>query len=400
MFRFNYCLIWLCLYANLVFANIVKNDPAVLEDAHLRTPGLIKKYGYPFEEHKIDTKDGFRLTAHRIPKRGAQPVLLVHGLQDSSASWVLSGPGKALAYLLSDRGYDVWMLNVRGNRYSRKHIIYHPLQRQFWDFSFHEIGIYDLPATIDYILNRSGGYRKLHYVGHSQGTTAFFVMGAERPAYMKKIKLFQGLAPVVYFAYTKQSLGTFLAPHIGDIVRLANLVGIYEFPPENEVWRELLYKYCTFIFRNTCTYFIMQIAGVDDEQWSGIALPKLLGHFPAGTSVKSFDHYAQQINSGGFFKYNYRSVAKNRRAYGSAKPPAYKLGNVDCKVALYYGKNDPLAAVKDVQHLRNELPNVVYDELLTYKKFNHIDFLVAIDVRKLLYDSMFSVMKRVEEGEL
>ncbi|EDW03608.1 GH10414 [Drosophila grimshawi] len=398
MFRFYYCLIWLCLHGNLVLARC--GDAAFLEDAHLPSPGLIRKYGYPFEEHKIETNDGFLLTAHRIPKRGGPPVLLVHGLQDSSAAWLVNGPDKALAYLLSNRGYDVWMLNVRGNRYSRRHINYKPRQRQFWDFSFHEIGIYDLPATIDYILNRSGGYRNLHYVGHSQGTTSFFVMGSERPAYMKKIKLFQGLAPVAYFAYMKQSLGKYFAPYMGEIVRLAYRSCIYEFPPQSKVLKKVFYKLCTVILHKSCTFLIMKLAGVDYRQLNSTTIQIYIGHFPAGGSVKSFDHYAQQINSGGFFKYNYRSVAKNRRAYGSAKPPAYELGNVDCKVALYYGKNDLLAAVKDVRRLRNELPNVVHDELLTYRKFNHIDFLVAIDVRKLLYDSMFSVMKRVEDGEL
>ncbi|EDV93986.1 GH25149 [Drosophila grimshawi] len=291
MVRFYYCLIWLCLHGNLVLARC--GDAAFLEDAHLPSPGLIRKYGYPFEEHKIETNDGFLLTAHRIPKRGGPPVLLVHGLQDSSAAWLVNGPDKALAYLLSNRGYDVWMLN-----------------------------------------------------------------------------------------------------------RLAYRSCIYEFPPQSKVLKKVFYKLCTVILHKSCTFLIMKLAGVDYRQLNSTTIQIYIGHFPAGGSVKSFDHYAQQINSGGFFKYNYRSVAKNRRAYGSAKPPAYKLGNVDCKVALYYGKNDLLAAVKDVQHLRNELPNVVHDELLTYRKFNHIDFLVAIDVRKLLYDSMFSVMKRVENGEL
>ncbi|XP_064551363.1 lipase 3 [Drosophila montana] len=400
MSRLYYCLIWLGLHANLMLADILKYDPAIIEDAHLRTPGLIRKYGYQFEEHKIDTKDGFRLTAHRIPKPGAQPVLLVHGLEDSSSAWILSGPGRGLGYLLSDRGYDVWMLNTRGNRYSRKHRKYHPLHRQFWDFSFHELGIYDLPASIDYVLANSKGYKQLHYVGHSQGTTSFFVLGAERPTYMKKIKLMQALAPVAYFNNVQQPLLKAIAPYVPDIMRLSQIFGIYEFPPEREVWRELNYNLCSFAFRNTCTYLIMQLMGVDFEQLNSTLVPILLGQYPAGSSVKSFGHYSQQVSSGGFIKYDYENPYINQRRYGSAKPPAYKLANINCKVALYYGQNDVLTAVKDVQRLRDELPNVVHDEKLAYKKFNHLDFIFANDVKELLYDSMFQVMARVDKGEL
>lgn len=36
--------------------------------------------------------------------------------------------------------------------------------------SFDEMAKYDLPATIDFILKKTG-QDKLHYVGHSQGTT-------------------------------------------------------------------------------------------------------------------------------------------------------------------------------------------------------------------------------------
>lgn len=44
----------------------------------------------------MQTEDGYILTMHRIPNPGGTPVLLVHGLFDSSATWVLMGPGKSL----------------------------------------------------------------------------------------------------------------------------------------------------------------------------------------------------------------------------------------------------------------------------------------------------------------
>lgn len=94
------------------------------------------------------------------------------------------------------------MGNARGNTYSKNHVRYNENQSEFWDFSFHELAIFDLPASIDYVLHETNR-TSLHYIGHSQGTTSFFILGSERPEYMKKIFLMQALAPIVFFKYCK-----------------------------------------------------------------------------------------------------------------------------------------------------------------------------------------------------
>ena len=166
------------------------------EDSFLKTPELIRKYGYPFQSHKVETSDGYILELNRI-KNSGPPVFLMHGLLSSSAEWVLIGPNNSLAYLLADEGYDIWIGNSRGNRYSRAHTRLKPSDPEFWNFSWHEIGVYDLPASIDYILEETK-FKKLQYIGHSQGTTSFFVLTSMRPEYNDKIQLMQALAPVAY----------------------------------------------------------------------------------------------------------------------------------------------------------------------------------------------------------
>lgn len=105
-------------------------------------PQLVAKYGYPIENHTMVTEDGYILTMHRIPhgknstSRSTKVIYLQHGLLCSSGDWVLMGPEKGLAYLLADRGYDVWLGNARGNTYSRNHTKWNPDvdKKEFWDF--------------------------------------------------------------------------------------------------------------------------------------------------------------------------------------------------------------------------------------------------------------------------
>lgn len=178
--------------------------------------GLIQKYGYPVEVHIVKTSDGYKLALHRIPRPGGPVVLLVHGLMSSSASWVEMGPTNGLAYILYDQGYDVWLLNTRGNIYSHKHEDPHIRPADYWSFSFHEIGVFDLPASIDKILQVTGK-STLQYVGHSQGCTAFFVMASQLPQYAKKVSLMQALSPTVYLKNTQSPVLRFLSLFKGNI---------------------------------------------------------------------------------------------------------------------------------------------------------------------------------------
>merc|ERR1711971_288173 len=96
------------------------------EDLHiprhdLSTDTMITLAGYESETHKVVTPDGYILTLYRIV--GSGPVVFMqHGLEDSSAAWVLAGPDHgAPAFRLAAEGYDVWLGNYRGNHDSREH---------------------------------------------------------------------------------------------------------------------------------------------------------------------------------------------------------------------------------------------------------------------------------------
>ena len=75
----------------------------------------------------------------------------------------------APAFQVARAGYDVWLGNTRGNKYSHDHAG-SISNRDKWDFDFEVMGDLDITQEIDYVLKVTG-QKKVAYIGHSQGTT-------------------------------------------------------------------------------------------------------------------------------------------------------------------------------------------------------------------------------------
>ena len=145
--------------------------------------------------------------------KNRQPVLMLHGVVGSSQDFTFTGPGfnnqsdgnvtgKGIPFQLVDTNkYDVWMMNARGNPYSKQHLwLDAETEPDFWNFSFEEIGKYDLPACIDYLQKERKDKEKVMLIGYSQGTTVATFGLSELPNYFdKKVSLFIALAPSVLF---------------------------------------------------------------------------------------------------------------------------------------------------------------------------------------------------------
>ena len=170
---------------------------------------LCEIFGYEHEEHVVLTKDGYLLGLHRLPAKkgeerehpgastGKPVVYLHHGLLMNSEVWVcLTSPERSLAFTLVELGFDVWLGNNRGNKYSKKSIHHNPNSLKFWDYSIDDFAWHDIPDSIEYILQVTKE-PSLSYVGFSQGTAQAFAALSIHPPLNEKINVFIALAPAM-----------------------------------------------------------------------------------------------------------------------------------------------------------------------------------------------------------
>ncbi|KAG0725197.1 Gastric triacylglycerol lipase [Chionoecetes opilio] len=383
-------------------------DGDINPDIYLDVPGLITKYGFPVETHIVQTEDGYLLTLHRIPHGRAggtgqdqnqvvtrDPVLMQHGLLSSSSCWIMGAPEKAPAYMMADAGYDVWLGNARGNTYARNHTTLNPDGKdgKFWDFSWDEMGRFDVPAMIDYILAQTG-HTSLYYVGHSMGTTMFFTAMAVRPEYNSKVKAMFGLGPVATVKNIRSPI-RYLAPLASEMEELLFLLGRYEFLPHSKEFTAWVEKACAAqkYVELMCMNSLFLLTGFDQAEFNMTWLPVILANNPAGTSVRTIAHYAQGVESGKFQHFDF-GARENMRRYHQRVPPLYNLKNVVAPVGLLWGVNDYLADPKDVARLAAGLPHVVHDVRMPRPAFNHIDFIWGIDADKLVVPFLICWQRR------
>lgn len=351
------------------------------KDSLLNFTELTNEYGYDSQEHTVVTEDGYILTMFRIVKgkncigrNREPPVILMHGLLQSSDSWLDAGPNAGLAYLIADACFDLWVGNCRGNYYSRRHVSLNPdTDNQFWQFSVDEIGYYDIPAMVDYVLDNTGA-ENVNYVGFSQGAGTFFIMCSERPGYCEKANMLIALAPAARQTNTRSVLYRFLMGTVYNIEGFLKKTGVGEMLPKGSFGQEFLAFFCHLnsLTGRMCNMGQSLLDAFHPGSVSGETTRVLYGHFPAGTSVHNMARYGQSMKRRDFAKFDY-GKDHNLKLYGSEEPPKYNLSAVSVPVVTLYGRNDGLVDVKDVKWLMRKLPNVVEELEVEDHLWTHLD---------------------------
>ena len=90
------------------------------------------------------------------------------------------------------------------------------------------MGMYDIPAVIDYILDTTN-QPKVAYIGHSQGTTQmFYALSENEPFFKDKVSIFIALAPVTKITNQEAEVVRVAADLYRAIDSAADIAHLYE----------------------------------------------------------------------------------------------------------------------------------------------------------------------------
>ncbi len=117
------------------------------------------------EVHTVTTKDSWSIKLFRYrPKDGepGEPVFIVHGF--AANHWNAALPRhESLVDTLTARGYDCWVVDLRGNRTS---VPPAGVRRHEATFDGYVLG--DIPSALAFV-RKETGCDKVHWIGHSMG---------------------------------------------------------------------------------------------------------------------------------------------------------------------------------------------------------------------------------------
>lgn len=403
----HFCYVWSKTLFNRFTSpeNSSKRDPKLLLAGTIAQASdftdICNVFGYEVEEHIVQTKDGCLLGLHRLPYRKGEDglrinqgegsikkkvVYLHHGLLMSSEVWVcLTDEKRCLPFQLVERGYDVWLGNNRGNKYSKKSVKYSPQSNDFWDFSIDQFAFHDIPDTIEYVLDVTQ-QPSLSYVGFSQGTTQAFATLAIHPFLNQRVDVFVALAPAMAPSALPNHIVDSLMKASPDFLFL--LFGRRSILSSTTMWQTILYPpiFVRVIDSSLCMLFDWKTKNISRYQKLAAYL-----HLFSFTSTKSVVHWFQIIRNKNFQFFDDEfhapfSIAASERFY---KPVKYPTKNIKTPIVLLYGSDDSLV---DISVMLEKLPRgTVAKPIATYE---HLDFLWAEDVDKQVFGHVFDALER------
>lgn len=254
------------------------SDPAILPEP---TYKLVEKAGYKAEDYFVPTSDGYVINLvriinplikkHKRKRDHKKPIVFIHGLIENANCWLVMGvsegqphdwshfdaanlsesqlkrligddrTSRAFPFLLSNFGFDVWLMNRRNTLWSRdaspkyqlalkealaptdrikhsleslfklkkllaakKKLSFRDIQQaisfnfmnevmednaknKYYNFSYDEQAKFDLPCVFNFILDKTK-HTKLNVLGHSAGGLLTLMLLASQPEWNSKSK--------------------------------------------------------------------------------------------------------------------------------------------------------------------------------------------------------------------
>lgn len=414
--------------------------------------------GFICEEHQVTTKDNYLLTIYKImPDENVLKEMyknieikkkknilkkkdpfsdiintneyicfFQHGLLDSSDGWVCNFKNKCLPFIMSNKGFEVWVANSRGNKYSKEHLTLDPLldenKEKFFDFSFEEMGKYDLPACFDYILNLKSKKniflddisiivddennddinennenlkkenknakssvenilkdypkpkKRILYFGHSQGCASIVsAMTLNNDYFKENLKAVILLAPAVKVANMNSSIINYLEQIGLDDILVKKK--IYEVLPYDERLQTTGIIMNSF-WPNLSMTLLEEVSDENSLTNCSNRIKTFLAHYPSGASLKSILHFVQMKKSQKFQSFDYGKDENKLRYDGSEVPYLYDISKISgVPIIICAGKKDKLTSIIDVRWFKDQIcgVNKVLDSANEKDNIDNID---------------------------
>ncbi|PKS09175.1 hypothetical protein jhhlp_003789 [Lomentospora prolificans] len=359
---------------------------------------LCRLFGYEAEEHISPTKDGYLLGLHRLAWRKGEEgkavnagpnslkkrvVYLHHGLLMNSEVWVsLTDAERSLPLVLVERGFDVWLGNNRGNKYSKKSLRSSPSSLEFWNFSMDEFALHDIPDSISYILDTTSS-DSLSYIGFSQGTAQAFATLSIHPKLNNKINVFIALAPAMSPAGLSNGIVDALVKASPQVIYL--LFGRRSILSSATMWQSILYPP---LFVRLIDISLNFLFGWKTKNISVSQKLAAYSHLYSYTSTKSVVHWFQIIRNRSFQMYDDDRPGISLNAQNKhTKVARYPTRNIKTPIVLVYGGSDSLVDIKVM--LKELPPQTVATEIPHYE---HLDFLWGRDIDRQVFPHVFDAL--------
>ncbi|KAL7266284.1 cholesterol esterase [Rhizina undulata] len=366
------------------------------------------------EEHVVQTRDGYLLGLHRLRKKdsnddrrnyrgrgnaagkssgkreranaGKKVVYLHHGLLMNSEVFVCQlAKERSLPFVLVEKGFDVWLGNNRGNKYSKKSIHNPSSSAAFWNFSMDEFAFYDIPDSISYILDTTK-QKSLSYIGFSQGTAQAFATLSIHPALNEQIDLFIALAPAMSPEGLSNPIVDALMKTSPNIMFL--FFGRKSILSSTTFWQSILYPPIFVRLIDVSLRFLFNWTGNNISLNQKIAA---YSHLYSFTSVKSVVHWFQIIRNKSFQMYDddiQTSVVGSFTGRNFYKVAKFPTRNITTPIVLVYGGSDSLV---DIDVMLKELPH--HTVAIKVDHYEHLDFLWGDDTDKLVFPHVLKALE-------
>lgn len=180
------------------------------------------------------------------------------------------------------------------------------------------MGKYDIPASIRYILAHTHR-KRLVYVGHSLGSTLFFIAMIQHPELNKSVELMIGLAPVSSVANLRGMMSLLAKLPVPLLEMKTKAFLSYRGSPlSQKIQRNLCDR--TLFGSYLCRAYIFSIFGYNHKNFNMVwrwyderimsinvissvyslqsSVSVINGHYPAGASFRTITHLFQNYRSG------------------------------------------------------------------------------------------------------